>query len=165
MQNFPDGSDWTVYLGLSIACSIYGGLHCLAWNAPFATDSERFLWRMSGVVVSSTPALALLISTWRPLLMLRDKFLTVETFTIMTNWVGEHVFRNRFLPPQWISKSLCYGLFVVIILLLPFLTYPFFLLYIMSRVYLLVGCFINLAHLPDSAYALPLWSQYVPHIG
>ncbi|KAK4108127.1 hypothetical protein N656DRAFT_784667 [Canariomyces notabilis] len=38
-------------------------------------------------------------------------------------------------------------------------------LYVLARVYLVVECFINLVHLPESAYKLPEWSQYVPHIG
>lgn len=37
-------------------------------------------------------------------------------------------------------------------------------LYVVARVYLVVECFINLAHLPPSAYQLPQWSRYVPHI-
>lgn len=38
-------------------------------------------------------------------------------------------------------------------------------LYVLARIYLVVISFINLAHLPDSAYLLPQWSRYVPHIG
>jgi len=38
-------------------------------------------------------------------------------------------------------------------------------LYCLARLYLVVECFINLFHLPDSVYLLPSWSQYMPHIG
>ncbi|KAK3492150.1 uncharacterized protein B0T23DRAFT_420022 [Neurospora hispaniola] len=38
-------------------------------------------------------------------------------------------------------------------------------LYFLARGYLVVVSFINLAHLSDSAYLLPSWSKYVPHIG
>jgi len=37
-------------------------------------------------------------------------------------------------------------------------------LYCLARVYLVVECFINLSHLPQSVYLVPTWSQYVPHI-
>lgn len=37
--------------------------------------------------------------------------------------------------------------------------------YVLFRAYLVVVCFINLAHLPDSAFLVPEWSCYVPHIG
>ncbi|KAK1757757.1 hypothetical protein QBC47DRAFT_164925 [Echria macrotheca] len=38
-------------------------------------------------------------------------------------------------------------------------------LYVLARVYLVVESFINLSHLPESAYEMPVWSLYVPHIG
>jgi hypothetical protein len=38
------------------------------------------------------------------------------------------------------------------------------LFYTVARVYLVVECFINVAHLPDGAYQVPRWAQYVPHI-
>lgn len=38
-------------------------------------------------------------------------------------------------------------------------------LYFLARGYLVVVSFINLSHLSDSAYSLPSWSRYVPHIG
>ncbi|KAK0647995.1 hypothetical protein B0T16DRAFT_407565 [Cercophora newfieldiana] len=38
-------------------------------------------------------------------------------------------------------------------------------LYLLARVYLVVESFINLSHLPKSAYEMPAWSLYVPHIG
>jgi hypothetical protein len=38
-------------------------------------------------------------------------------------------------------------------------------LYVVARVYLVVESFVNLSHLPESAYEVPRWSLYVPHIG
>lgn len=38
-------------------------------------------------------------------------------------------------------------------------------LYVVARVYLVVESFINLSHLPGSAYKLPQWSLYGLHIG
>ena len=38
------------------------------------------------------------------------------------------------------------------------------LVYCLARVYLVVECFINLSHLPESVFRVPVWSQYVPHI-
>lgn len=34
-----------VYLGLAMADALYGGLHVLTWNAPFASQTEELLWR------------------------------------------------------------------------------------------------------------------------
>ncbi|KAF2873012.1 hypothetical protein BDV95DRAFT_568538 [Massariosphaeria phaeospora] len=39
------------------------------------------------------------------------------------------------------------------------------LFYIFCRVFLVVECFLSMAHLPDSVYQVPRWSQYFPHIG
>jgi hypothetical protein len=49
---------------------------------------------------------------------------------------------------------------------LPWLIFVFcfVLLYIFARVYLVVACFIDIAHIPPSALQIPSWSQYVPHI-
>lgn len=41
--------------------------------------------------------------------------------------------------------------------LLLVLAYP------VARVYLIVECFINLAHLPPAVYHQPYWSQFIPH--
>jgi hypothetical protein len=40
-----------------------------------------------------------------------------------------------------------------------------FIWYIFCRVYLAVECFISLAYLSESMLQLPVWSQYIPHIG
>jgi hypothetical protein len=37
--------------------------------------------------------------------------------------------------------------------------------YVAARVFLLVECFINLAHLPPAVYLEAEWSQYLPHFG
>jgi len=37
-------------------------------------------------------------------------------------------------------------------------------LYVVARVYLIVECFISLTHLPDDAFKVPIWSQYVLHL-
>lgn len=38
---------------LSIVALVYGGLHLLAWNAPFHTRIEETLWKISGIFVAS----------------------------------------------------------------------------------------------------------------
>ena len=41
------------FLGL-FACG-FGGLHCLAWNSPFATSEERLAWRVCSVAATVLP--------------------------------------------------------------------------------------------------------------
>lgn len=52
------------------------------------------------------------------------------------------------------------GFYVFTILLVGFGV-----LFLFARVYLIVECFLNLTHLPSSAYQDPSWTQYFPHIG
>ena len=41
----------------------------------------------------------------------------------------------------------------------------FALFYVLCRTFLIVECFLDVFHLPDSAFEVPQWSQYFPHIG
>ena len=36
--------------------------------------------------------------------------------------------------------------------------------YILCRVFIVVECFIMLAHLPESTLEIPTWARYIPHI-
>jgi hypothetical protein len=36
--------------------------------------------------------------------------------------------------------------------------------YIFCRAYIVVECFIMLAHLPDTTLEIPSWARYIPHI-
>ena len=51
-------------LGFGLVSLLYGGLHCIAWNAPFATDIGRLLWRISSLAVAGTGALFALLILW-----------------------------------------------------------------------------------------------------
>lgn len=42
--------------------------------------------------------------------------------------------------------------------------WPLLLAYVLARAYLVVECFINLAHLPAGVYDVPSWAAYFPHI-
>jgi hypothetical protein len=51
MLNNLQMSIW-LWIGLSFASFIYGGLHLLAWNAPFPSRPQMLLWRISAVTVA-----------------------------------------------------------------------------------------------------------------
>jgi hypothetical protein len=38
-------------LGFIISGFLYGGLHLLAWNAPFRSRTEEWVWRSSGISI------------------------------------------------------------------------------------------------------------------
>ena len=54
------------------------------------------------------------------------------------------------------------GKILSLILAVVFVLEIFF--YIFCRTYIIVECFLDLIHLPDSAFQVSSWSQYFPHI-
>lgn len=90
------------------------------------------------------------------------------------NWVGNesHKSSTRKTLAELRAKRafrpvllLMVFLVVVLRILYDLATGLLVVLYCLARVYLVVESFINLFHLPDSAYLLPSWSPWVPHIG
>ena len=210
IRNFPRfggiKQDMALYTGLAITGLIYGGLHCFAWNAPFATRAETVLWRVSSIVIMSTFILVLLLYCWEqsPPVPFQDWVDTVEDFWkslgdllgllavfllpkkwrdhFRSSWKScKRSFRSFWKLSENISslpwvKAVLGGVKEVLYwgLWVPLLTFPrvlfdltvaaSVLLYCLARVYLVVECFINLSHLPESVFQVPVWSQYVPHI-
>jgi hypothetical protein len=127
-------------LGFSLAGCVYGGLHLSAWNAPFPTTAQRYLWHLSGLVLISSG----------PVMILR---LGIEHLTKKWGFLdGSNSCRCCLakcpIALLWyIALFLGYGI------------------YILARVYLVVECFVMLCYLPDGVYSVPSWTQYLPHIG
>jgi hypothetical protein len=124
----------------SLAGCVYGGLHLSAWNAPFPTTAQRYLWHLSRLVlISSGPVMILrlgvehLAKKWGFWTNSSPWFCCLAACPIALSW--------------YIALLLGYGI------------------YILARVYLLVECFVMLWYLPDGAYTVPRWTQYLPHIG
>jgi hypothetical protein len=44
-------ADFTFLVVLTVVSGLYGGLHLLTWHAPLATENQKTLWRISGVVI------------------------------------------------------------------------------------------------------------------
>ena len=135
--------DNTFFLGFCVAGFLYGGLHLLAWDTLFPQQYESMLWRGSGVIIASSGfvcGLILVISN-----------LSYRT-SIWQNLKTRHVF--------WYTN-----LIFKVLEGLPWAMIGFIIsIYCYARAYLVVESFLQLAHLPDSAYAVPSWSQYYPHI-
>ncbi|CCC07962.1 unnamed protein product [Sordaria macrospora k-hell] len=201
--NFPrfgePGTRFGFCLGFSIFGFIYGGLHCVAWNAPFFTDIEKTLWRVSSLTITATIIPVFLVASWIVFPPFwQDPFGRItEIHTVLQNiqanvkpedwislliswvmWIIPMRKIVRLLPQPWegFDQDMIKGLTHVayIMLLILFFVYKvifdtsvilLLIFYTLTRLYLVVVCFINLAHLPDSAYLVPNWSRYVPHIG
>ncbi|THV71660.1 hypothetical protein D6D29_09577 [Aureobasidium pullulans] len=129
------------FISLSIVALVYGGLHLLAWNAPFNTTVEAILWKISGISVASIgPASAIFVGCVS---------------------VIDH-------PPAS-SPSIRGALWLILGIILWTIGFLFIggyiLLYLFARVYLVVECFIEVAYLPDSAFTTPVFTRYIPHFG
>lgn len=138
-------------LALFFAGLAYGGLHLIAWNPPVRTTAEALMWRISGIAVI----------LYRPLP-------GIIRFCFPEGKDGLHriaVFLRNHRPSWWWKSSwigcaledIAIGMTVLVGL-------PGTALYVLSRIYLVVECFISIPRLPASVFETPVWSQYVPHL-
>ena len=169
MPNFPrlNGirKGRSLYIGLTFTGFVYGGLHCLAWNAPFATRLETLLWRISSIAIMSTFVPVLLFYLWE---LWNDNMRINGPLWAHIRIRAHRLFQDPNFAGWRSSRKIASLLYFIgkatLQILLNFTVYCAAGFYCLARVYLVVECFINLAHLPDSVYQAPVWSQYVPHI-
>lgn len=140
LPNWPDPrlffSSYRMLSIFSIAGLCYGGLHLFAWNTAFPDTTTKYFWRVSAIFIASSGIL------------------------IPWMFVKRHVDDLRFTKNLPFVDDVLYCFNAVWRLML----FAWFGLYVVARAFLVVECFINLAHLPDSAFLAPQWSQYFPHI-
>jgi hypothetical protein len=145
MQLFPDRSKLHDALGFLFAFTVaglmYGGLHLLAWNAPFTNRIQELLWKISGLAVISSG---------------------LSLFSLIVLAYGEEKLRKR--AKRRSSASFTKRLHWVMLKFLQVLVISFALFYLCARVYLVVECFISFAYLPDGVFQDAKWSAYFPHI-
>ena len=146
IENFVREKGLQLFLGLSLATGLYGGLHLLAWNGPFRSRLVAIMWRVSGVIIASSgltvPAIKLLIWGSTP---------------YSSNIIGPILERRPAHLGVWPAWKAVFRLLRGLL----YLTIP---AYIFARTFLIIECLIQLAHLPPSTYEEVQWSRYFPHI-
>ncbi|KAH8682576.1 hypothetical protein BX600DRAFT_448867 [Xylariales sp. PMI_506] len=142
-ENWPLESDDFMelrYFSVFVAAGIgYGAWHLTAWSGPFRSQVEEWLWRASGLgagVLGILMEAILMILTWRIDNETRD---TKFRHTLRRYVANTYVLVTLFIA-LGLSLTLC-------------------------RCYLVVEGFVSLPYVPDSAFMLPNWSPYFPHIG
>lgn len=146
-----------LWFGLAAAGSLYGGLHLVAWNAPFSSRLEEILWRVAASSVTLTGIL------FGPFVLWSQFPAANRGLAGLTNTRVE----GQRIRQCKDSRIKIWGEIVLagVVFLLMFTVMPLlWLTYVFSRVYLVVECFKNVANLPMGAYKVPQWSSYVPHI-
>lgn len=157
VRNWPNvghwEASWPLYIIFSVAGLLYGGLHLIAWDAHFNSEVEKILWRLSGLTITATgfviPGLGL------------QHLLTHRKRPSIVDWCPRWMHDTVLL--DLINETLSFVLlismssyFVLMVILIP--------LYPLARVFLIVECFLDLSYLPQSAYMMPNWAQYMPHL-
>lgn len=161
-KDWPDTNDMVeppIALAFSATALIYGGLHALAWHAYFKSPTEQLLWRISACVVMGG----------MPLILLAFKFEDrIESFFKNLLWfIYKHLYTHIDHSPEWLRFS-AYALARAAKYLFDYIydkpKWLLFSAYALARAYLVVECFISLAHLPAEVYDVPSWASYFPHI-
>ena len=145
---------YEVWFGFAVAGLLYGGLHLLAWNAPFSSRLEQILWRVAASSVSATPLVLV------PLALVFGNGGLRQGSEDLTSMIRH---RKVELTERWVKY---WARVAAIILFFPFFCISPFLwfAYVLGRVYLVVECFKNITHLPEEAFQDASWSAYFPHI-
>jgi len=127
----------------SLAGGFYGGLHLTAWATPFTSHAQMVLWRAASI---TTIATGLVYGT--------IVLCIVSVRAALAYPLGDGFTAKEFDRREKLLEA---------VMMFPAMTL-FLVWYTLCRAYLVVECFIMLAHLPNEALRLPSWSAYIPHI-
>ncbi|PMD14871.1 hypothetical protein NA56DRAFT_582915 [Hyaloscypha hepaticicola] len=112
----------TLAFGVIVGGTLFGGLHCLAWDFSFPTHWEALTWRISSIMISALPPLSIVpVSFW-----------------IRSNpW---NLQRERKVSP---TTRIILKLVLLMVFIVP---------YFLARLFLIVEIFRSLFFLPPEAF-------------
>ena len=145
---------YEVWFGFAVAGLLYGGLHLLAWNAPFSSYLEQTLWRVAASSVSATPLVLMPLA-----LTFGDRGLRQGSEDLTTMIRHRKIERTDGWVRYW-ARVAAVLLFLPLFSISPMLWFA----YVLGRVYLVFECFKNVTHLPEDAFDNASWSAHIPHI-
>lgn len=142
---------------------VYGGLHLTLWAHDFPTRVELLLWRISAISLVAVPvaiALPLIVyNLFRKLNGRNSDFGDINAKSGPADPdTDEEGTSDEATTTSTLSllQRICVDFAVAVVLIV-------FLLYVFSRVFIIVESFISLRHVPVGVYTDVGWSKYIPH--
>lgn len=140
----------------------YAAVHMAAWNFPFPTKVEEYVWRVCCITIlaGSIPALAWVV--------------LVDAVT-ENNYNPRDSLRRAILRcREWHQELVkcCFNFSEIrYYCLLAWALYPYFLfciifvpLFLCARVVIIIEAFVSLRKVPEGVYAAVPWTEFFPHI-
>lgn len=131
----------------------YGGLHASLWQHHFPTSTERWLWRISSLIVAGNGVFAAMAypTLWIGSRTGGNVVITVMGYFVqLVNWtVPNDVEDEEQSSPTGQIFVAAFSCSLVV--------------FAVCRVFLFVEAFTSLRSQPDSAYQSPVWTQWLPH--
>jgi hypothetical protein len=137
--------------GLTLAGVCYGGLHLTAWTCRFPSHAETLLWHAASVTMTATGPSAIAYALGRGVAAFinHSKRIRLQSKARQLGWLAELALDLL----GRVAKSLAKTMFLL-----------WAIWYTLCRVFIMVECFIMLAHLPDTTLEIPRWATDIPHI-
>ncbi|KAI4199717.1 MAG: hypothetical protein LQ350_004439 [Teloschistes chrysophthalmus] len=146
-----------IFQGFAVSGALYGGLHLAAWAAPFPSSLEGLLWKISAISVTCTGLCLLIVAMIGNTKSCR--LILADISSIMARRPLRYPSRGQKLV-AYVTATGISLLGCIIASCLPFS----WILYLLSRGFLVVESFKDVAYLPAASFETPNWSSYVPHI-
>lgn len=162
------------------ACSLYALVHAAAWNGPFRSHVELYLWRMG--VLAFVPLLILtpiiFLALWRrekpwtdwnrlfqrPVRMIKS--FKYDPATTRSSWALKSASTIALLVPVLILELPKLILRLLVSRATIFVYVMFAMLgFLTGRAFLVVEAFLALPYAPDGVFEQPDWFVYLPHFG
>ena len=149
-------------IALTLAGGCYGGLHLTAWTCQFPSYAETVLWRAASVTILVTGPFSILsvlctciVNTieasyqdWLPANQIIDAATVIQQ---THRWLAS--ISPSYPTYEFLKEGAGRGLLSLCLYW-----------YMFCRAFIVVECFIMLAHLPDTTLEIPRWARYIPHI-
>ncbi|KAF7370039.1 hypothetical protein MSAN_00633900 [Mycena sanguinolenta] len=81
-----DSQSGTQFLLLTLVGTVFGAVHCAAWNAVFPTPAEMWIWRTSSLMITGIPGVLFSMSLYAISVESVQFSLTAALFEILMNY-------------------------------------------------------------------------------